>query len=404
MELSNKYDDDFLKRTGRKAQEERHNNIRFRLSSPSYLKATQSKSAQAIFKVTSFAKGASVKKLMEYITRTDRDEVGVPAETEDGTQVKGKDDVQSVYDDWSVDFERKKAGRKTDPRHATHIVLSAKTDNSDKSIRQVHRATSEFLKKEFGDLGYQYVFVVHKDTENPHVHAVIKNKNNILNKKLRMGKADLFALRQEYAKTLTEHGLESVATLRRDRAEVVERVAKQLETVKNRSRNVNERLMKNESASLNTYEARRYQLLNLQAVKTEIIKNTGFFSKDGRAMAKQVNAVQAAIVKNDPEKAARELKATVKYFEKDHKDIAKKLDEIMTTKPSNKQQRQERKQRASSISQYSDKYVKSIKAAIVDIRKDKNLSLEVKNSALKTLKKQQKSVEKLRSRGKLLGL
>jgi len=76
----------------------------------------------------------------------------------------------------------------------------------------------------------------------------------------------------------------------------------------------------------------------------------------------------------------------------------------MTTKPSNKQQRQERKQRASSISQYSDKYVKSIKAAIVDIRKDKNLSLEVKNSALKTLKKQQKSVEKLRSRGKLLGL
>lgn len=278
-------EDDQHVRFGKQVKGERA--IRIRMSSPSYIKDAQSKAPQAIFKVTSFAKGASVRRVMEYITRTDRNEIGIPAENEDGSQLHGKDDVQAVYEEWSTDFERKKPGRKNEPRHATHIVLSAKTDNSDKSVRQVHAAASEFLRKEFGDQGFQYVFVVHKDTENPHVHVVIKNKNVVLNKKLRIGKAELFELRQEFAISLQEQGLEAVSTLRRDRPEIIEAVAKKMDTIKNRSIEFEKRLQVSSSSdksldpnSTNSFnlsdsiKERKQMVLALQSVKNEIAKQT----------------------------------------------------------------------------------------------------------------------------------
>lgn len=270
-------EDEKFVRFGKQVKGERA--IKIRLSSPSYIKDAQSKAPQAIFKVTSFAKGASVRRVMEYITRTDRDEIGIPAENEDGTQLHGKDDVQAIYEEWANDFERKKPGRKNEPRHATHIVLSAKTDNSDKSVRQVHAAASEFLRKEFGDQGFQYVFVVHKDTENPHVHVVIKNKNLVLNKKLRIGKAELFELRQEFAKSLQEQGLEAISTLRRDRPEVIQGIANQIETIRNRSAEFEKRIKSDATNKENdevasSFKQRKQMIVALQSIKKEVAEQT----------------------------------------------------------------------------------------------------------------------------------
>lgn len=401
-------DEQFLKRSGKAAPEHGHDrhSLRSRLSDPSYIKDAHSKGPQAILKVTSYAKGASVRRVMEYVTRTDRNEIGIPAETEDGKQLHGKEDVQNVYEDWAQDFERKKPGRKTDPRHATHIVLSAKTDNSPKAVRQVHAAASKFLKKEFGDLGYQYIFVVHKDTEYPHVHVVMKNKNNMLKKKLRIGKAELFELRKEFAKALNEQGLEAISTLRRDRPSVIEGVSKQLDTIRNRSMTMNERLMRTErTPAMNTFEIRRYQLLQLESTKQLIKTNTRMLSPQREALTRELKATQSAIVKNDPELLKKQVKATISMFEKEDKQLSKQLNDILTAKkPQNKEQRRERKQREAAFNGYSQKYVKGIKQAIKDVKSSKDLDPKLKKDTLKRLNQQRRSVEKLQARAFRLGL
>lgn len=416
MASSNKYDE--LTRQSGRAVEEDHlvsrgratreakQSIRLRMSSPTYVRDAHSNGPQAIFKVTSYAKGASVRRVMEYVTRTDRDEIGQSAETEDGTQIIGKDGVQNVYSEWAEDFERKKPGRKTEPRHATHIVLSAKTDNSDKSVRQVHAAASNFLRKEFGELGYQYMFVVHKDTEYPHVHVVLKNKNNMLGKKLRIGKAELFELRQSFAKSLNEQGLEAISTLRRDRPQVIEDVSKRLDTVKNRSIMMDERLRKTEKTpAMDTFETRRFQMLALETAKRQIKKNTHFLSPEREALTKQLKAVQSAISKNDPALVEKQVQATIKLYERGDKELAKQLNDILTAKrPQNKEQRRDKKQREAAFNGYSEKYVKGIKQAIKDVKSSNNIEPKLKKETLQRLNKQRRSVEKLQARAFRLGL
>lgn len=110
----------------------------------------------------------------------------------------------------------------------THVMLSVggKPDPT-----QATRATRKFLQENLAAAGFKYAFVRHDDTSNLHFHVVIKSRGEF-GQRLRFDKPDLFILRQEYARCLTEMGIERVATKRLDRTAEIEKVKADLKQIK----------------------------------------------------------------------------------------------------------------------------------------------------------------------------
>lgn len=214
------------KNKARKGKEERLPGGRF--ASSFYRQACQSNAPQAVIKIASHVRGTSVLRTMEYIAREGEQQL----ESESGETIQGKEAIKERFAEWRQDFEPGAPGTKRPPRHATHMILSAKCENTSQNARRLEAAARQFLHDRYGKQGYEYVFSVHRDTANPHVHVLVKNHNRELGKKLRIDKADLMAMREEFAKQLSMRGIEQVATRRMDRQSVVERVAKGLESAK----------------------------------------------------------------------------------------------------------------------------------------------------------------------------
>jgi hypothetical protein len=52
------------------------------------------------------------------------------------------------------------------------------------SAQKVLDTARQTAWQQFGQLGYEYKLVLHRDTDNPHVHIVLNNYNKVTNKKL----------------------------------------------------------------------------------------------------------------------------------------------------------------------------------------------------------------------------
>ena len=183
-----------------------------------YTPPEKPKAAQSVVKVMNYAQGGkSTTAIMEYIARTnDKDKEDIELEDRNGMKISGKEEIAEVVGKWKKDFDPVSKNPKT--RHVTHMLLSA--DTNVKNIDQVTDAARSLLKREFGDKGFDYVFVPHSDTQNPHVHVVIKNQPRDLGvekpRKLRLNPNDLLHLRKEFAKELNIRGLEHEATRTKD--------------------------------------------------------------------------------------------------------------------------------------------------------------------------------------------
>lgn len=192
-----------------------------RLHSSKYLKAVKSGKPQSILKIISSAQGSEVRRTMMYIAREIKTgDTPVELRDQDGEIIAGKEDIKQRWREWKKDFTyRKLSDPNAKNRHSRHIMLSVKCENTPENIRKIEGAAGEFLSKNFADLGYEYVYAVHgtdKDAGHPHVHIVMKQRNNLLNKNLDIGPKDLFLLRGNFSDDLESYGLESAATSRRD--------------------------------------------------------------------------------------------------------------------------------------------------------------------------------------------
>jgi hypothetical protein len=193
--------------------------------------ATNTKTPQAVVKVIGYRHGSkAVRGTIEYIARIDAPEKGeeLALWRSDGELIKGKEAIAALVKEWKVDFEKSpnstfikgdnaeqiKEARK--PRHATHILLSADCEPSDLNYMRLEKAARDFLLREFYDKGYDYVFVVHKDTQHPHVHVIVKNRQRKLGinprRKLKLNPNDLLHLRRQFAFELERNGIEQIAT------------------------------------------------------------------------------------------------------------------------------------------------------------------------------------------------
>lgn len=209
------------KNKARKAKSEKLRGVHgVHLASASYRSDCLSKSPQAVVKVVSHLRSRSVVRSMNYISRNG----DLYLETENGEWLRDTDQIKKRYDDWRTDFESSKPGSKRPPRHATHIILSAQCEKTAKNVQLIKSAVRQFLQENFGELGYEYVWTVHADTDYPHAHVIIKNYNRVLDKKIRLNKPELAAMRRGFAKQLSIRGIAQVATRRLDRPKTVEKV------------------------------------------------------------------------------------------------------------------------------------------------------------------------------------
>ncbi len=195
---------------------------------------------EAVYKVVSFGRGAAaVRDMMEYVINRDITTEAIDKETgeikeiitpeaqnfytEAGEELKGNEAAKEIYKEWAKDWRKKGSGR-GEQRHTTHILLSANVSPTAYNSPRVLAAAEQTLRDNFGDEGFRYIFVLHRDTEHAHVHAVINNYNDRTKLKLRQDRHDLLRVRDSFAVNLKDKGLSHIATLRRDRPHILQKI------------------------------------------------------------------------------------------------------------------------------------------------------------------------------------
>ncbi|MFN9475108.1 relaxase/mobilization nuclease domain-containing protein [Acidovorax sp.] len=173
-------------------------------------------SPEVVVKISSFGKGgAHAKSHLVYISRNSKIEM----ENERGEIFKSKDELRELHKDWMRDIDQHRVGEKS--RDTMHVILSCPCDPPEK----LKDAARDFAKSTFGN-NHQYVFVLHTDTDNPHVHLSVKMRG-FNGKKLQVARGDPQVWREVFAQKLRERGIDAEATGRVVRG-VVKRPEKQV--------------------------------------------------------------------------------------------------------------------------------------------------------------------------------
>ena len=174
---------------------------------------TTRRSPEVMVKITNrlgAGKGmAAIRNHLAYISRNGKLEL----ETDTGERLSNK----SAVADYSLEIGSLVRGRPipevSHRREAFNIILSMPAGTPPDKVRE---AASEFLKEEFGN-NHRYCFVLHTDTEKPHVHACVLAAPLTKGKRLNPRKADLQRWREGFAEQLRQRGVDANATPRRTR-------------------------------------------------------------------------------------------------------------------------------------------------------------------------------------------
>lgn len=173
---------------------------------------TTKRSPEVMVKITSkknAGKGmATIRNHLDYISRNGK----VLLEDHEGRLLSGKADVADVKKDWATDIPEISHRRET-----INVMFSMKKGTPSEEVKAAVRA---YLKEEFGGK-HEYLYALHTDTDNPHVHVVIKmSPIHKKDKRLNPRKHDLQRWREGFAENLRKLGIEANATPRKTRGVV----------------------------------------------------------------------------------------------------------------------------------------------------------------------------------------
>ena len=172
--------------------------------------AVQPRAKQVVVKISGGGKGMkAVAAHFRYIARQGKPEVGgrglsLDLEDERGNKITGADAIKDLQYDWRMagSYIPDESHRK----EVFNIVLSMPAGTDPKMVLDSVRA---FAKETFG--GHKYVFVLHDDTDSPHVHLAVRTERND-GHRLNPRKADLQKWRERFAVKLQDRGISAVAT------------------------------------------------------------------------------------------------------------------------------------------------------------------------------------------------
>src|SRR5277367_1590080 len=159
----------------------------------------------------------SIQKHIDYIGRRGELEL----ETDDGSQLQGKDIGKDLLNDWDLDLEthqREAEFAKTRGRAAPKLVHKLMFSRAPGTPPQaVRAAVRNFAREEFA-LKHRYAMVLHTDEPHPHVHVVVKAVSE-QGVRLNIRKETLREWRREFARHLRAQGIAANATDRFVRGE-----------------------------------------------------------------------------------------------------------------------------------------------------------------------------------------
>lgn len=169
------------------------------------------KSNEVIVKITGDSKNIeSLKAHIDYISRNGDVEIFLNEQE----SFIGKDDnelVRDIFRNEGTPFP-KKSETKKEKREAYHIVFSMR-EHSTTPEDKLKKAVIETIKKKYPN--NLAVFAFHKDTDNPHIHTVLK-VTDTNGKRIDIRKQDLNDLRTTFAKELNSLGIEATATIKKN--------------------------------------------------------------------------------------------------------------------------------------------------------------------------------------------
>jgi len=144
---------------------------------------------------------------LSYITRNGE----LPATDRDGLEVRGAGEVREVAADWSS-LAAMDSRRRAGTPGSVSMILSMPAGTDAVRLRD---AAAGFAAEQFGDR-HDYLFVLHTDTDHPHVHLTVRALGDH-GERLNPKKADLEVWRQAFAEQLRLRGIAAEATPRRAR-------------------------------------------------------------------------------------------------------------------------------------------------------------------------------------------
>ena len=156
---------------------------------------------QAVLKISSHNSGQGrVRARLRYISRQGM----LAIETDEGLTIEGLDEIDRLVDDWAADFSSRANSRDT---MSLVISMPAGTDQE-----AAVTAAREFFADTFKE-NHEYVFTGHDDTDNFHIHLVVKARSRD-GKPMRATRRDPQLWRQAFAEKAREHGIELDASPR----------------------------------------------------------------------------------------------------------------------------------------------------------------------------------------------
>jgi hypothetical protein len=150
---------------------------------------------------------AHLKAHLDYISRNGQ----LDLEAADGAILTGRAEVRDLAADWSAEQLADRRTRTGAP-FSHNLVLSMPAGTDPGRLRDAARA---FAEASFADR-HDYVFTLHTDTPQPHVHLSICTRAHT-SERLNPRKADLELWRQTFAQALRDRGIAAEATPRRAR-------------------------------------------------------------------------------------------------------------------------------------------------------------------------------------------
>jgi hypothetical protein len=315
-----------------------------------------------------------------------------------------------VFNEWKPDFNRKSPQSQKSPRHAVHLVLSAKAEITSGNLKQTLEAARATTEKHFGEQGFKYALGVHQDGKYPHVHVVVKTTNtDRLAKKLRLGPAQLLEVRQTLAQELTNRGLAHVATrepakrkarhsnMKGPKPDTLNRVKIVLERMEKEQRQF-QRALSRSNPKINVAKFQGQQAKALNTLREHAKNDSSLKDQDRLEAFNLIRRFSRDLEKKEikPEVA---ITATVNYFD----DKMKQLNEGFkkTQKKDTMQALRTAQKSIAEVPKQCEAFQRELTQFIKEDLRKANIPVEAKKTTFRQLRVHELAVKKINE--KLLG-
>lgn len=231
-----------------------------------------------------------------YISRNGK----LECEDGDGYVISDTDTLDATMEDWADKdkAERAKSSSRQRFAMARRFVISTPTGTDPEALR---KAIREFAAEQFRDKGYEYIWTLHLDTDNPHAHILVRSLSKD-GKRLHYNNREFRAFRERWCVVAEKYGIDLNATSRAVRGKT--RRSKPIERVKQEQR-----------GSQHIYEKYRIEelvkalkegrdpdepelLRRCRMTRQEIIKNATEYVEELRQTGKAGDLALAATIEN----------------------------------------------------------------------------------------------------------